>query len=336
MKKSMSMHEVVHEILTDPKVNMVRFSKGKSEASVEAAIRVMAGETLRDESMGHTRLFSPKIVGLTRDNLFITVCRDKSTRLPDGSFAYRTIPIASPVMGQRVHSLEILYNFESDWKTIDLTGRSVFPNLPASKGKWFAEMMEEVHLLRHRKSFLTNALTSLKKKLGKDKEVTALGHRFHWVNPEGMKEVVVDQDGVQVKAVSKAYDNGAILLPQLPKPTFKKIVDTSEIVRVYLERSEISNKLYAISELVRPFELGLIERSGAMTMFSVGGINFEIKRHKVKSYDLPSDTMEKIENGEWDYKEMPKDRGAWQCDPLVVPASNIADPKPEDTALADV
>ena len=318
-----SMHEILTNVLNNNKVNLVRFDKGKSEGKNQAALRAATGETIRDESMGHARLFSPKVVGLKRDNLFVTVGRDKSTKQDDGSFDYRTIPVASPTFGNRVPFMEVLFNFQSEWHEIDFSNCPVFPELPMDKSLWFAETMMAIDKLRCRKNFLDNVLKNLKKKLDKENEVVAIGHRFHWQKPEGMKRVVVNHAGIQVKTVATKYKNGAQLIPQLPKSQFDSITDTQEIVKVYLDRNEITEKLSELSMQVRPYELGIIERAGAIDTLSVGGLNFKVNRFSVSQYDLPDETMDNIENGTWVYKDIPKDKGSWKCDPINVPTSSI-------------
>lgn len=317
-----SMYDVLQFIIDNPKINMFHFPKGKSEAPISAFIRTQTGETLKDESTGHSRLTSKKIVGTEKDSLFITVPRDKSSRILDnGEFSFRTIPIASPYYGQRVHSISILPNFSSEWIEIDLENMPVFPKLEGKEAEWFGEGMVKLYQLFAEKTFLAGQLTALKKKLGKDKEVLASGFRYHWEDPTGTVQGVLDKDGKEVDKVGNPFDNGVILEPEIERQKFAKIEDTSRIVETHLKKEEISEKASALHQELRPFELGIIERIGIFETICIGGVNFRLKRSSVKSYDFPADAAEKIKSGEYRIADVPKKLGRWLCDPIAVPAS---------------
>ena len=325
-----SMHEILEYIIDNPKINMIRFPKGKSEAPISAFIRVQTGETLKDESVGHARLASKKIVGLERDNLFLTIPRDKSTRILDnGEFGYRTIPIASPVMGQRVHAIEILPNFSSEWIEIDLDNLPVFPHPTPDMVKWFAEGMQELYQLFAEKKFLSGQLTSLKKTLGKDKEVLAQGYRFHWEDPNSTVQAVVDNAGNKIGTVPTAFNNGVCLKPEFEAKLFQKITDTSRIVETYLKHKEVCAKASMLNSELRPFELGVIERNSHLEILdtiTIGWVNFKLERSEVKRYDYPKDTVEKLQLGEYQIAQVPKTLGEWLCDPIAVPVNKTLVP----------
>ena len=322
-----SMYDVLQFIIDNPKINMIRFPKGKSEAPIKSFIRVQTGETLKDESTGHSRLASKKTVGLEKDSLFLAIPRDKSSRLlDDNSFGFRTIPIASPYNGQRVHAIEILPNFSSEWLTIDLTDMPVYPKLEGKEAEWFGENMVELYQLFAEKTFLEGQLTSLKKKLGKDKEVKASGHRFHWEDPTGTVQGIVDQDGNKVGQVGTPQDNCVQLVPDIEKRHFAKIEDTSRIVEAYLRLKEVSAKASELNQKLRPFELGIIERIGIFSTICIGGVNFTLRKFSDKSYDYADEVAEKIKTGEYRIAQVPKTKGRWECDPIAVPLAKTLVP----------
>jgi len=332
---------VLYDLFNCAKSNMLRFNyKGCALAPMSAAGRIASGETVSSDAMGHVQHGKEPLsflhVGSQKDNLNVLLCRDMTSRKIklDNSYDYRSYIMASPINGINVKEIEIQKNFEG-WKTYSLDNMPIFPQLHSVDD---IEMLLVGLILRaqieHDKAIIDNEKKRLMtqfKKLVKEGKTSLIGDDgiVYYVPASGTTMALVDSEGNRISGVPSESNNGVKLIPQVTftndpiKESGKEtIVQTrgknagslvfanlNDLPWLFSESKRLSDELKKITANIRPFELGVAEMNINDQYAALAGHLLNVVRFSVKSYDLPPETSDKLDAGEWKMAEVPKSKG---------------------------
>ena len=332
---------VLSDLFNCAKSNMIRFNyKGCALAPMDAAGRIASGETVSPNALGHVSHGKNQMaflnVGTKKDNLNVLLCRAMSSRKIklDNSYDYRSYVMASPIMGVNVPEIEVQKNFEG-WKTYSLDNMPIFPQLHDVND---IEMLLFGLILRaqieHDKAIIDNEkkrlMTQFKKMVsaGENKLIGDDGI-VYYVPASGTTMSLVDSEGNHVGGVPSEATNGVKLVPQVAftnnplqesgketiiqtkgknagSPIFAKLND---LPWLFAESKRLGEELKSITANIRPFELGVAETNINDQYAALAGHLINVERFSIKSYDLPPETADKLDSGEWKMAEVPKTQG---------------------------
>lgn len=301
-------------------VNLIKFDyRGKAQSPMLAAKRVLTGETLCAETVGHVQhkdAIACLAVGSRKDNLNIIMTRSMHTRKTDGSYDIRCYTIASPLDGIRVPSIEVCFPFKT-WETIDISTMIVWPQLESNTD---LEVLGDALILRAKLAFEKDVIDKEKSRLtdmygrhrkaGKLERVIGTHGVMEYIPPSGTTMCVVDENGERVKMVPVISRNGVRLVTD---KTFSSPIDgklpMEKLPWLCKESSRLTKEIKKLNDHIRPFELGIIEVNMAETDVFVGLEMFKLERFDIEDYDYPPETKDNLESGKWKWAEFPKSRG---------------------------
>lgn len=328
--------------------NMIRLPQGyKAEDASGAAARMILAESGQGSGkhQGHGRFAPEKCTATSyhkkgsKGTVLLTFL-DKSARKDDGSFDYRSFTIADLLDPDRnLPYLEVCKNF-SNWEKINLKGLPIFPAVEGGAAE--AELADGILELRRLGNLIeifdarVNALKDKVRKSGGGKVTAPDGSSIEYFAPTGTTERIVtaatgESPESQKREVWRVQLN-AIVTSNLEKEysewatVFRKkltLRNEVELLPLYMAELESLRERYvSLSQIIRPFELGIIERAEGGTLpenVTIDGEVFEIEALSVDEYDLPADVAERLASGELVKKEVPKVKGKWVLTPAPVP-----------------
>jgi hypothetical protein len=324
-----SMHEQLEDLFR-PGTNLIRFSyEGCAQSPVLAASRMLTGETLSEDVVGHVAHKDAQAwvkVGSRKDNLNILMTHSMHTREEDGSYGTRSYTVASPLKGIKIPQIEFCHHFSKKWSTIDL---SVFPVWPLLTEVSDLEVLSEGLTLRAKLIHEKNVIDKEKKRLqdmftrqrkaGKIDTCIGPDGIVSYIPPQGTTKALVDEQGERVSTIPVEPSQGIELIPISKEFEFSlEKLPLEKLPWLYRESARLRQEIEGLNQVIRPFELGIIEANlhhdeiwGIVCdkEVMVGHELFEVNRYSIAEYDLPPQTKDKLESGEWKYIDVPKSRG---------------------------
>lgn len=324
MKKSQ--FEIVKGLLEDPKVNWIKVDYFKrAKFDIAAHFRLLTGETVETGGIKKASLMSGRCCSSASPSLLLTMSRETGSRNEDGAYDYRSMILAALTIGggieQNVTELQVSHNFQKGYEAVSLTGLPVFPQFSddAAEKEW-AGLFLDLNRLRMEKELLGKNLDGIKRKLDKKSITNQDGHSYYFEEPTGTVDAVVDKDGKRVSQVPSSVPFLALELVDNLTVKVEKFT-VNELVKLHLRIKELTSKINDLTNHLRPYELGIIERheGDRSSLFTVGGINVKISEGFSKGgYQHSKETMDKVKSEEYKIVQLPKDKGRWVCEPIPV------------------
>lgn len=335
-----SIYELVSILTTSNSINLVRFPGGyEAESPNNALFNKARGKSGKGKGKGVGNNLSRKITGLSfhelggKGTVLLTIL-DKSHGKEKGvGFEYATRTVADMVDTARtLEYLEVCDNF-GKWNKISLAGLPVFPefNGDNEEEKVLADNLVTLLLMGQKIHRLGDKVQAIKSKVRKAKqdEVENGELTAKYYAPKGSSTVIVDKDGNPVKRISRSTVNRVRLWKDVAnmgdselfkaewlqeKGRYEGTLKTdAEMLPLYMEELEKLRAEYVeLNYMVRPLELGLIERNMSEDFVLIAGLYFEIQHSVDKEYDLPVNTPEKLKTGEYSEKKVPSKKGWWE------------------------
>lgn len=288
-----------------------------------AVVRVAMGETVKNA--GSAMGASCRIVSTHKDSIILTLLGDSSSRdLELDKYSVRSRTVASIQNGLKIKSIMIQDGVGKSYQPMDLSRISfIFPELHKDDYQTFIELKYRIAQLQHKREFVKKDRDNLKNVM-KKRDLTEQvydGIRAFWKDAEGQGERPHEfVDGAWVPVKQEAYtttNNVCLVIPtEFPEPDRIKgkpenLIHLPRLMKSYDELGEQIEQLLCI---VRPFELGLIERG----IDKLNEVQFEVKWYDQQGCAYPADTEAKLLNGT--YKLMPYDlkNGGWCWEPVKV------------------
>lgn len=332
----LSQFEVLRTVIGHPDLQMLGVVYEGAILPGEAFVRHETGKS--KSKWGRSFFRSDKLTGSRKSNLLLTIAKDMSTEAEESGYGFRSRILASPITGQKVDEISITVRGEVGWHNINLAGRPIFPALGVKMSNVnFVANMVMIDQLMQKKEQLSRHLSNMKnrkafKALKADPEqfIEANNHRFHYIPPIGISDVIVDEHGERVSQTKKVFPNEGVSL-KLPEVMRVNVDldlantrnDPTDIVGVHLELEEVRSEINSLSKLTRPFELGLFERAYKRNPdaknITVEGVVFDIHRFDVEDYDWTDEDLSKVEDGTYLIAQVPVSRGRWVCEPIAPP-----------------
>lgn len=314
-----SQFDLVKSILKDPKTNWVRINyAGHAKDAISAWFRSETGETVNH--VKKSAIFASRMTSSRSTSLLLTMARDTGSRNEDGEFDYRSLMLADldpSTLKPRINIPEILVaeNFGT-YQPIDLAGLPVFPGLTEELEPSFAVNLVELRSLEILKDKMTSKMSGLKKLLDKKGVLDQDGKRISWKNPEGTSETILDSVGNEVKKTPTVSFGFQLHPTEVPEVSFDaKVYSLKNIIQLWNEIEKVGEKIKDKMTLLRPFELGVMERlTDTESPFMVGGVEFSVKKLKSADYDWTPEDKAKVKSGEYKIGSVPKSKGRWICE----------------------
>jgi hypothetical protein len=347
-----SRHDVLRTLVEDPtgKQNMVKIDGDyEAEAKGDALARGQLGESGQGQGHHTGGLMVGKTTGLSWNDKgqkptgFIGY-RDVSSRKPDGSYDFRSMTVFDTLHPERnLGVIHVSDNFGT-WVPVHLDDPELpdWPELPEDEKtiEAFLEGLQGCLNLGQLIEIFVKKINYLKKKIGKDKEkgITNGELRAIWLPPSGTTEkIVVAATDEGIPGVRREVHRVRLNMI-LPEPHLQvlygnkwttegkgkakgQIVLRNDVsfLPVFMAELDRLRKEYAKRyELVRPYEMGLIERAkdeegGSFPeIVNVGGMELELEIQPDSEYDQPEDTAKKLATGEYVKKAVPRVQGSWE------------------------
>jgi len=322
-----SVFEVIGHLATDPRVNVIHVPKGRSLIQGQAAKRVDSGETIPCNDGKSFFILPNQRVGMDRDSINITI-RDTNARKPwdtaDG-YGFRTITIGTAYNGPEVNHIEVNLRGRPGFIKIPMNTRPLFPN--CEDPHQFVNGMRELAQLSARIDKLDNKIASKKKaiKTTASQSVTKDGKTFRYSPPSGEVMTVVDENGERVQQSEPRFFDTAHLVPAVSMVDdtefdgWRKLWTANEdVIDLHRKITDARARRDELQRVIRPIELGIIERHARRSEVIVGGVTFKLVLGKGSYADYPNVTAQKLETGAWSTKMVPKSRGEWICEEITV------------------
>ncbi len=321
-----SQYEIIQEILGNPKNNYVKIDyMNRAKFDMAAWVRTQLGETV--DCIKKSAILSDRTTSSKSTSLLFSMARDTGSRKEDGSWDFRSMIIASldpdtlkPV--QNVPEIMVAENFGT-YKAVSLNGLPVFPN-PIFLALFETDLLE-LRRLETLKAAMTKKFDSLKDKLDKNNPLEQFGYKIYFQPPSGKSTTMVDLHGIKIKQ-TPTVSYGFQLHPVEPiKVEFDaNKYEVKNIIELYLEREKISKKIEEKQKVIRPYELGIMERlTDTVSPFPIDKTQFKVVKIKDTSYDWTEADKAKVKNGEYKFAEIPSSRGAWKFEQIVPVSSEI-------------
>ena len=302
----LSQYEQIRNIIQDKSVNRISLPCYKAEAEVEAFVDVEAGLAGK-KSGGNAQFVSPKTVGASRGTLFITLCRDASRRLAaDGSFGFATRIIGDLNGERRIDHIMVNRRFQPGYEKIELTG-NLFPEIKEKNIEAFNKGMMQCLQLKETIKKMDSRISYLKKKLKDSGRLSLDDPRgvLSYSPPDSDVQVIQDKDGNEIKRVPFSVPSyrlsAEVIALDFPK---------DDLIGMILLQKKYKSRYNFLSSLLRPWELGIIERNNSQEV-QIGSVLYSIERGEDKRYDYDPEVQKKIESGEYQIVNRRSTRGEW-------------------------
>ena len=334
-------YQVISDLFTGS-AQLVRFEyEGNALQPMKAAMRVNAGQTVDSMAKGFINLTKDEPiaflqVGRKKDNLNVLMKHAMGSRKDDGSYDWRAYTIASPLNGRKVESIEVCFPGRS-WETIDLDQPRIFPLIPESDTE-MRELLAQALLYRARleaeEAILDKEKKRLQSQFSKWRKTNPNGYISNvdgivrYFPPSGTTTRVVNENGNSIKTEAQGTsDNLVKLIPfdyvpdedeDFINPLEGLEVETegrskgrvlmAELPSIYRRMAIVGDEIRKINNMVRPYELGLIEAERDSPVF-LNLNEFKIVRDSETKYDLPKITSKMLEQGKWKSENVPVSKG---------------------------
>lgn len=332
-----SVYEILRGVMLDKRVNFVRVAYGgKAAQPILGWFRSQTGETQGEEGISHMVL--DRFVSGSRGNLNLTLAFDRSAREIDASdpenwlrYGVRSRTIGNVRGELNVETISVNFRGQTGWVEIDLRGRNIFP--APSNADEFVALQREMAQLTRDLEIVSNDIKSIKGK-AKRRDMNRIesgGFVAECSVPEGKTFAIVDQEGNRVPAnhITEGECVGISICEDIA-PTVETDREINSLPERMNKANEIRTRISEIVKIVRPIELGLIERHADLESFKLRGVKFAINRWTSKDYGHSPETRDRIEAGDYQIAEVDKTRSQWTIRPVVaIEVENIAEAVPQ-------
>ena len=333
---SASKWEALQVIISCKKRNMVKIPFYKSEAVSNSQVRFAMGESGRGKGEHATKKICNKTFGVSwnpkgHKPTGLLRYEDMTSKNKDETgYGYRTFTIFDTLDPLRNLKTISVRDYFGKWIEVPLSHMPDWPELSSSSISEFTKTFIECRTMGEIITIFDKKITYIKKKTDKVSGAIAPdGSSVRFIEPNEMVTKIVTKDGESIPSEKRTVKLMRLecIIPSVniadhyPQWTDNKgLFNTTEYLPLYMaEIAKLKAEYVKKYSEIRPYEMGIIERAKLGETFpetvTVGGTVFEICIEDDTEYDMPKDTVEKLESGEYIQTQVLSTRGRWILEP---------------------
>jgi len=329
--------EALQAIIFCKKRSMIKIPDYRPEAKSNSKVRFSLGESGRGKGEhAATRRICNKTFGVTwkpkghKPTGLLQYLDMTSRNKNKTGYGYRTFTIFDTLNPERNLKTISIRDYFGKWIEVPLSHMPDWPELSSESRIEFVNKFVECRVIGEIITIFDKKITYIKKKTDKVSGAIAPdGSSVRFIRSNKMVTKIVTKDGESVPSEKRTVKlmrleciipsvNIADHYPQWSDS--KGLFNTPEYLPLYMaEIQKLKAEYVKRYSEIRPYEMGIIERSKLDGTFpetvTVGETVFEICIENDTEYDMPKDTVEKLESGEYIQTQVLSTQGRWILEP---------------------